>query len=122
MIKQEFILIYHFIRNGYIIGICDTEQKAEKKLKEIFSLRNKLTSDKLNCFLTQIAIRKFDIRKKSSYDLPGFRMTSDGELSISISKPEINSASYLDKHIATNEFQETLFDIKVFDEMEDHYY
>ena len=122
MIKQEFILICHFIRTGYIIGIYDTEQIAEKKLKEIFSLRNQLTIKELNYFLTQNAVRKFNIRKKSSYDLPGFRTTSDGVFTISISKSEAESASYIDKHIARNEFQETLFDIKVFDEMEDHYY
>ncbi len=119
---MEYIVICHFIRNGYIIGIYDTEQKAEKKLKEIFNIRNQLSVNELNNFLTQNALRKFDIRKKSSYDLPGFKITSDGEFTISMSKSEANSASYIDKHIARNEFQETLFDIKDFDEMEDHYY
>ena len=122
MIKKEFILICHFNRNGYIIGIYDTEQKAEIKLKDIFTLKNQVTCNELNYLLTQNAVRKFDIRKKTSCDLPGFRITTDGELSICISKPEINSTSYINKHIAINEFQEILFDAKVFDEMEDLYY
>ncbi len=122
MIKEEFVLICHFIRNGYIIGIYDTEQKAEQKLNDVFTLKNQVTCNELNYFLIQNAIRKFDVRKKSSYDLPGFRTTSDGELSISISKPEINLASYINKHITTNEFQETLFDAELLDQMEENFY
>lgn len=119
---MEYIVICHFIRKGYIIGIYDTFQKAEKKFNDTLNFRININDGNLNNMLLQNSINTFKIKTESRYEFGRFNHTTDGEFTIGICQPKVDSTIFIKQYITKMEFQETLFDVKLLDEMEDQNY